>query len=145
MQNLKTSSPEDNSQFASEPKISEICSAISSKNAVQAIWTLQKLLEYHPVIAWVLFTGGKKFGKTHPTWLTPTVRRIQRCIICRDRSSLLGGDVWRSLTEILLHRYIDFEAAVWLLGYAHTFIQQGTLSCLRFRAPSVSQKPVNRN
>ena len=27
------------------------------------------MLEYHPVVAWVLFQGNKKFGKTHPICL----------------------------------------------------------------------------
>ena len=42
MQNLKTCSPEDNFEFACKPKKSKICSAISSKNAVQVIFATHK-------------------------------------------------------------------------------------------------------
>ena len=76
------------------------------------------ILEYHPGIAWVLFTGGKKFGKTHPTWLTPTVRRIQRCIICPDRCCFQRGVREQRLTEILLHRYTRVSPRH-CLGFIH--------------------------
>ena len=81
------------------------------------IW-IHKRLEYHPGIAWVLFTGGKKFGKTHPTWLTPTVRRIQRCIICPDRCCFQRGVREQRLTEILLHRYTRVSPSLCLGFYS---------------------------
>ena len=51
----------------------------------------QRVVEYHPVVAWVLFQDGKKFGKTHPMWLKYMIRRIKRYIICPDWCTLQGG------------------------------------------------------
>lgn len=51
------------------------------------------VLEYNPVVAWVLFQEGRKFGKTHPTCLFCMQSRIKRYIICPDWCTLLGG-VW---------------------------------------------------
>ena len=50
------------------------------------------ILEYLPVVAWVLSQDGIKFGKEHPMLAIYMAKQIQQYIICHDQGLPLRGD-----------------------------------------------------